>query len=150
MRLAFDTEETIVSFDPEWSPPSGGHRMALAFACESPDQVDAAFSELTTAGFEGHLPTWDAFWGMRYAVVHDPDRTPVDLYASLPLRRSEVLLEAAVRRCPDASMRRSLSTPELADRPSPAGLDEPAPGSAESASCRLGGRTGEGAIPNFH
>ena len=38
MRLAFDTEETIRSFDPEWSPPSGGHRMALAFACESPDQ----------------------------------------------------------------------------------------------------------------
>lgn len=84
MRLAFDTEETILSFDPGWSRPSGGHRMALAFACESPNQVDAAFSELTAAGYEGHLPPWDAFWDMRYAVVHDPDGTPVDLYAPLP------------------------------------------------------------------
>jgi len=23
-------------------------------------------------------------WGMRYAVVHDPDGTPVDLFAPLP------------------------------------------------------------------
>jgi catechol 2,3-dioxygenase-like lactoylglutathione lyase family enzyme len=49
MRLAFDTEDTIRSFDPGWSPPTGG----------------------------GH-------WGMRYAVVHDPDGTPVDLFAPLP------------------------------------------------------------------
>jgi catechol 2,3-dioxygenase-like lactoylglutathione lyase family enzyme len=56
MRFAFDTEETIRSFDRGWSPPSGGHRMALAFACESPDQVDAAFSELTASSYEGHLP----------------------------------------------------------------------------------------------
>lgn len=84
MRLAFDTEETIRSFEPGWSPPSGGHRVALAFACEDPGQVDTAFAELTAAGYEGHLPPWDAFWGMRYAVVHDPDGVPVDLYAPLP------------------------------------------------------------------
>ncbi len=39
---------------------------------------------LTGAGYEGHLAPWDAFWGMRYAVVHDPDGTPVDLFAVLP------------------------------------------------------------------
>jgi uncharacterized glyoxalase superfamily protein PhnB len=38
---------------------------------------------LTGAGYEGHLPPWDAVWGMRYAVVHDPDGTPVDLFADL-------------------------------------------------------------------
>lgn len=84
LRLAFDTQETIRSFDPGWTPPSGGHRMALAFACESPAEVDAAFAELTGAGYHGHLAPWDAFWGMRYAVVHDPDGTPVDLFAPLP------------------------------------------------------------------
>lgn len=84
LRLAFDTQETIRSFDPGWTPPSGGHRMALAFACESPAEVDAAFAELTDAGYHGHLAPWDAFWGMRYAVVHDPDGTPVDLFAPLP------------------------------------------------------------------
>lgn len=35
LRLAFDTEDTIRSFDAAWSPPSGnGHRVALAFACD--------------------------------------------------------------------------------------------------------------------
>jgi catechol 2,3-dioxygenase-like lactoylglutathione lyase family enzyme len=85
MRIAWDTEETIRSFDPGWSPPAGGgHRVALAFACDSPAEVDAAWAELTGAGYEGHLAPWDAFWGMRYAVVHDPDGTPVDLFAALP------------------------------------------------------------------
>ncbi len=85
MRLAFDTRDTIRSFDPGWSPPAGhGHRVALAFACESPGEVDQAWEHLTGAGYEGHLAPWDAFWGMRYAVVRDPDGTPVDLFALLP------------------------------------------------------------------
>jgi uncharacterized glyoxalase superfamily protein PhnB len=84
VRLAFDTVDTIRSFDAEWTPPSGGHRVALAFECGSPAEVDAAWSDLTDAGYEGHLAPWDAFWGMRYAVVRDPDGTPVDLFAPLP------------------------------------------------------------------
>jgi catechol 2,3-dioxygenase-like lactoylglutathione lyase family enzyme len=84
LRLAFDTEATIRSFDPEWIPPTGGHRVALAFDCGAPEQVDDAWAELTGAGHQGHLAPWDAFWGMRYAVVHDPDGTPVDLFARLP------------------------------------------------------------------
>ena len=84
IRIAFDTEEVIRSFDPAWSPPSGGHRAAIAFAAAEPAAVDEAYAELTAAGYEGHLPPWDAFWGMRYAVVRDPDGTPVDLFAFLP------------------------------------------------------------------
>ena len=84
LRLAFDTEDTIRSFDPEWTAPSGGHRGALAFGCDSPAEVDAAWDEVTKAGYTGHLAPWDAVWGMRYAVVHDPDGTPVDFFAPLP------------------------------------------------------------------
>ena len=85
LRLAWDTEDTIRSFDPGWSPPSGGgHRVAVAFECDDPAGVDAAWAELTAAGYEGHLAPWDAFWGMRYAVVRDPDGTPVDLFSPLP------------------------------------------------------------------
>ena len=84
LRMAFDTEDTIRSFDKGWTRPSGGHRAALAFACDSPAEVDAAYAELTGAGYEGHLDPWDAFWGMRYASVRDPDGNPVDLYANLP------------------------------------------------------------------
>jgi catechol 2,3-dioxygenase-like lactoylglutathione lyase family enzyme len=82
LRVAFDTEDTIRSFDAGWSAPAGaGHRVALAFECDSPADVDASWAELTAAGYRGHLPPWDAFWGMRYAVVHDPDGVPVDLFA---------------------------------------------------------------------
>jgi catechol 2,3-dioxygenase-like lactoylglutathione lyase family enzyme len=85
MHLAFDTEDIIRSFDPAWSAPApGGHRVALAFACDTPAEVDAAWADIIGAGYTGHLPPWDAVWGMRYAVVHDPDGTTVDLLAPLP------------------------------------------------------------------
>ena len=84
LRLAFDTIETIRSFDTEWAPPSGGHRMSLAFACDDPAAVDAVYEDLVGAGYTGHLAPWDAFWGQRYACVVDPDGNGVDLFAPLP------------------------------------------------------------------
>jgi catechol 2,3-dioxygenase-like lactoylglutathione lyase family enzyme len=84
LRLALDTEDTIRSFDASWTPPTGGHRSALAFACDSPDDVDATYASLVDAGYHGQLKPWDAFWGMRYATVHDPDGASVDLFAPLP------------------------------------------------------------------
>ena len=83
MRLAFDTEATVRSFDPSWTPPTGGTRHALAFACDSPAEVDAVYASLVDAGYAGELAPWDAAWGMRYAVVHDPDGSQVDLFAPL-------------------------------------------------------------------
>ncbi|MET8543389.1 VOC family protein [Kitasatospora sp. NPDC004799] len=82
--LVLDTEATIRSFHPAWQPPSGGTRTALAFRCTGPAQVDALYEELTGAGYHGELAPWDAFWGQRYAVVHDPDGNGVDLLAPLP------------------------------------------------------------------
>ncbi len=82
LRLAFDTVDTIRSFDPGWTAPSGGHRVGLAFACESPAEVDKTFAELVAAGYESHLEPWDAFWGQRYASVHDPDGNSVELFAA--------------------------------------------------------------------
>ena len=81
LRLAWDTVEVVRSFDPDWQPPSGGHRMGLAFLCDSPQAVDAAYERLVGLGYPGHRPPWDAFWGQRYAVVRDPDGNAVDLFA---------------------------------------------------------------------
>ncbi len=83
LRLAWDTVEVVRSFDPDWSPPRGGHRMGLAFRVETPAAVDAAHDELVALGYQSHKAPWDAFWGMRYAIVHDPDGNPVDLFAPL-------------------------------------------------------------------
>lgn len=82
LRLAWDTVSTIQGFDPAWSAPSGGARVALAFDCETPDGVDATYRLLTDAGHVGHLPPWDAMWGQRYAIVHDPDGNTIDLFAA--------------------------------------------------------------------
>jgi catechol 2,3-dioxygenase-like lactoylglutathione lyase family enzyme len=55
--IAWDTRDTIRSFDASWAPPAGGHG--------------------------SHLEPWDAFWGQRYATVLDPDGNVVDLFAPL-------------------------------------------------------------------
>ena len=83
MRMAWDTVDVMRSFDPAWEPPSGGHGLSLAFRCDDPAAVDAKFAELIDAGHEGHLEPWDAVWGQRYAVVHDPDGNSIDLFAPL-------------------------------------------------------------------
>jgi catechol 2,3-dioxygenase-like lactoylglutathione lyase family enzyme len=80
LKLAFDTVETIRSFDPSWTPATGSPRMGLAFACDSPAEVDKVYGELVAVGYEGHKEPWDALWGMRYAVLHDPDGNGVDLF----------------------------------------------------------------------
>ncbi|GLX94572.1 VOC family protein [Herbidospora sp. NBRC 101105] len=77
-RLCWDTEETIKSFDPEWTPGPG--RTGLAFQCDNAAEVDTTYAEMAEFG---HLPPWDAFWGQRYAVLTDPDGISVDLYAPL-------------------------------------------------------------------
>ncbi|MGW5733982.1 MULTISPECIES: VOC family protein [Streptomyces] len=84
LRIAFDTEETIKSFVENWERPRGSGRIGLAFHCETPAGVDAAYAELVGAGYRGELEPWDAFWGQRYAAVLDPDGNGVDLFAPLP------------------------------------------------------------------
>ncbi len=83
MRFMLDSEAGIRELDPGWNPPVGGHRIALAFQCISPADVDRTFDELVAAGGEGHREPWDAFWGQRYAQLLDPDGNLVDLFAPL-------------------------------------------------------------------
>jgi catechol 2,3-dioxygenase-like lactoylglutathione lyase family enzyme len=84
LRIAWDTTDVIRSFDTGWTPPSGGHRIGLAFLCDNPAEVDSTYADLLASGYDGHLEPWDAFWGQRYATVHDPDGNSVDLFAALP------------------------------------------------------------------
>lgn len=84
IQLAFDTEETIRSFEPDWKRPArGATQSAIAFEAASPAEVDKAYRTMVDAGYEGELKPWDAVWGQRYAVVRDPDGNQVDLFAAL-------------------------------------------------------------------
>jgi len=83
LRFAWDSVAVIQSFDDHWTPPTGGHRIGLAFLCDSAAEVDATYARLTGLGYRGHKAPWDAFWGQRYAQVLDPDDNVVDLFAPL-------------------------------------------------------------------
>ena len=49
------------------------------------------YEELTGAGYAGHLPPFDAFWGARYAEVEDPDGNLLGFHSPQdPTRRSPV------------------------------------------------------------
>ena len=83
IRLMLDTEDTVLSFRPDWTRATG-NQVGLALECESPAEVDEVYARVTAAGFHGEKDPWDAFWGQRYAQLQDPDGVPVDLYAALP------------------------------------------------------------------
>ena len=83
LRLLIDTEDVLRSFDPGWTPPTGSPRSALAMECADPAEVDATYAAMLAAGFDGHLPPWDAFWGQRYATLRDPSGNGMDLFAPL-------------------------------------------------------------------
>jgi uncharacterized glyoxalase superfamily protein PhnB len=84
LRYMLDTEGVMRSFDPEWTRPTGGHAVGGAFNCDTPDEVDRVYRELLDGGGSPHKEPWDAFWGMRYAQVKDPDGNVVDLFAPTP------------------------------------------------------------------
>jgi uncharacterized glyoxalase superfamily protein PhnB len=80
LRLMWDTEEVVASFAPGPLTIGGS---SLAFLCDDPADVDATYERLVAGGAEGVMEPFDAPWGQRYAVVHDPDGNGVDLFASL-------------------------------------------------------------------
>jgi catechol 2,3-dioxygenase-like lactoylglutathione lyase family enzyme len=81
-RLSWNAVEMVKGFDPDWVEPVG-NRIALAFKCDSPAEVDEVYQRLVGAGHPSHKAPWDAFWGQRYAQVVDPDSNVVDLFAPL-------------------------------------------------------------------
>lgn len=84
LHLMLDTEGLRGQTTAGWSPASGGPRAFFAFEFAAPADVDGTYAELTQAGYRGLQEPWDAFWGMRYATVADPDGNGIDVYATLP------------------------------------------------------------------
>ena len=84
MRMAWDTDDTIRSFDPSWTPSSGGHDLGWRSCATTRPRSMHVTRNSSAAGHQGHLAPWDAFWGQRYAIVDDPDGNAVDLFAPLP------------------------------------------------------------------
>lgn len=83
LHVMLDTVAFRTPFLPGWTKPSGGPGTLLCFEFPGPAGVDAKYAELVQEGYRGHAAPFDAFWGMRYATVLDPDGNGIDLYAPL-------------------------------------------------------------------
>ena len=82
IRIMLDSVELIRTFDPTYQKPTASG-VVLCFKQDSAAAVDALYARITTAGFAGKKPPWNAFWGQRYACVLDPDGNQIDLFAPL-------------------------------------------------------------------
>lgn len=79
-RLAFDPMEVAKEVYGEWEKPAG-HRIELAFLCDTRDALNALYEKIVDKGYVGYREPWDAFWGQRYAIVQDPDGNRISLFA---------------------------------------------------------------------
>lgn len=75
-----DFDLDSASFASVWNAGwPGGRGVVLSFRVDDRASVDQVYEELTRAGCEGQQPPYDAFWGVRYAVVSDPDGNAVGI-----------------------------------------------------------------------
>lgn len=81
IRIAWDTVEGLKQVYGDWDDHPVGHRIELAFRCDSVADVDATYARVVALGYRGHRAPWDAFWGQHYAIVEDPDGNLISLFA---------------------------------------------------------------------
>jgi uncharacterized glyoxalase superfamily protein PhnB len=79
VSLELDTAESLRIWHAGWRADPASARIVIGFALRSREAVDERYAELTSAGYLGRQPPFDAFWGARYAIVADPDGNDVGL-----------------------------------------------------------------------
>ncbi|WP_354263635.1 VOC family protein [Arthrobacter sp. OAP107] len=78
MVIEWDSVEFVRQWDSGWNGATGGSTV-LGFSVPTREAVDEIYTGLTAAGYGGHQPPYDAFWGARYAIVDDPDGNSVGI-----------------------------------------------------------------------
>jgi uncharacterized glyoxalase superfamily protein PhnB len=79
VSLELDTTESARLWHAGVRADPASARVVIGFSLPSREAVDAAYAELTAAGYQGRQPPFDAFWGGRYAIVADPSGNDVGL-----------------------------------------------------------------------
>ena len=70
--------------DASFGAATTGHAFELAFPCEGPAEVDAAYARLLEQGATGVKAPADMPWGQRTAFFADPDGNVHEIFAELP------------------------------------------------------------------
>ena len=87
MTFEVDNQALAKIYNPGWQRPEGSSPVLIGFALPTREEVDKRYAELINAGYEGHRPPFDAFWGARYAIVVDPDGNDVGLMSPIDEKR---------------------------------------------------------------
>jgi uncharacterized glyoxalase superfamily protein PhnB len=77
--LELDTAESARLWHAGWRADPAGVRVVIGFSLPTREAVDERYAELTSAGYAGRQPPFDAFWGARWAIVADPDGNDIGL-----------------------------------------------------------------------
>jgi uncharacterized glyoxalase superfamily protein PhnB len=85
--LELDTAESARLWHAAWRADPASGAVVVGFALASRQAVDARYAELTSAGYTGRQPPFDAYWGARYAIVADPDGNDVGLMSPIDQAR---------------------------------------------------------------
>jgi uncharacterized glyoxalase superfamily protein PhnB len=81
--LELDTAESARLWHAAWRADPASVSVVVGFALPTREAVDDRYAELTSAGYAGRQPPFDAFWGARYAIVADPDGHDVGLMSPI-------------------------------------------------------------------
>jgi hypothetical protein len=81
--LELDTAESARLWHAAWRADPAGVTVVVGFSLPARDAVDQRYAELTSAGYAGRQPRFDAFWGARYAIVADPGGNDVGLMSPI-------------------------------------------------------------------
>jgi predicted lactoylglutathione lyase len=73
------TAESSRLWHAAWRADPASARVVIGFSLSAREAVDERYAQLTSAGYAGRQPPFDAFWGARYAIVADPDGNDVGL-----------------------------------------------------------------------
>lgn len=71
----FDIDDVVAV--PRWNAGVRGPGVSIGFECDERTEVDALADRLASLGYTVQQAPYDAPWGRRYAVVEDPDGTPI-------------------------------------------------------------------------
>jgi len=77
--LELDTAGSARLWHAAWRADPASAKVVLGFMLPARQAVDDRYAELTSVGYRGRQPPFDAFWGARYAIVADPDGNDVGL-----------------------------------------------------------------------
>ena len=77
--LELDTAESARLWHAGWRAGPASAKVVLGFMLPTRQAVDDRYAELTSTGYRGRQPPFDAFGGARYVIVADPDGNDVGL-----------------------------------------------------------------------